>query len=163
MFWSKTIIPKIFRNASRIILEGAENVLGPSRIFLERTRAKNIMSPDGGQDLTNREECFMGWFGGGPWGHPSLFGGECFRGGGAPMRGHCSPRPRVGGPHQGASSPFWWVAFWKGWPPFGPSSSSLPPSLYSPINRGGEGSPLHLKFLTTKHAMICHSLSPSAK
>jgi hypothetical protein len=36
MFRNKTNIPEMFRRVSRIILEGAKNVLGPSGIFQKK-------------------------------------------------------------------------------------------------------------------------------
>ena len=81
----------------RNFLEGARNVLGPSRIFPEGMRTENIKSPPGGQDPPIRGGCFLGHspFGGQPtnsgklvapppwWGAAPTFDEEML--GGAPL------------------------------------------------------------------------------
>ena len=134
MFRSKTIIPEMFRNASRIILEGAGNVLGPSGIFPERTRAKNTMSQPRGTRSHDSWKVFYGVWGA-PWGHPPYMVehvGEVGPPWGSPHM--CITTAKVGGPLGGLPPAFggishlWWVDFWKG-PPlwaFHPQASHHP-------------------------------------
>ena len=77
----------------RNFLEGAGNVLGPSGIFPKRTRAKNTMFPQGGQDPPFRGELFLG---GAPFGGQPTIGGSL-----------------LGGPHGGGSPHKWWRTCWE--------------------------------------------------
>ena len=149
----------------RNFLEGARNVLGPSGIFPERTRAKNTMFPQGGQDSPFRGELFFGW--GSLWGAAPFWWKLV---GGAPMVGG-SPHKwwrdvGRGAPYMGRlgqPSPFSGLMF-VGGPPFWAAilHAFLHPS--STINRGGEVLSISSQVLTQ---MACNdlplSLSPSMK
>ena len=99
-------------------LEGAGNVLGPSGIFSERTRAKNTVSPDGGQDPTIRGAVL--------WGGP-LWGAAPFwwkNVGGPPMVG---ATPTNGGDMLGRWGPPWEPLNVAGQGEGGPHGAILPP------------------------------------
>ena len=158
----------------RKFLEGAGNVLGPSGIFLERTHAKKHSVPGWGTRSHGFvERLFYRWgphygvahiwwkfVGGPPHGggkHPQMVEHVWRRWGphwGSPKLG----RPRWWGPPMGLPPTFGGLMLWRGGP-LGLSSTSHPSPLAHTIKGGGEELSNSLKFLTTGHAMICHSFS----
>ena len=149
-------------------LEGAGNVLGPSGIFPERTRVKNTMFPQGGQDPPFRGSCF--WvgppLGGSPqlveacWGAPMVGGKppqmvETMLGGG-PLGGplHGAPGQR-GAPLWGKLPPFGGPDVWEAILPLFRQPSSCLPHPSSTINRGGEVLSISSQVLTQ---MACNDL-----